>query len=78
VVLADHDLDIDAEVVGVAKDFEDAAAGLAVEGGPVSDLDVHDQAFQVVRNRVRRLGVMGVFTEDAMWGGFCPWNVILI
>jgi len=42
VVLADHDLDVDAEVVGIAEDFENAAAGLAVEGGPVGDLDVDD------------------------------------
>jgi hypothetical protein len=71
-VLADHDLDIDAEVVRVAEDFENAAAGLSVEGGPVSDLDIHDQVFQVVRHRVRRLGVMGVLAQDAVWGGFCP------
>ena len=46
VVLADDDFDVDAEVVGVAEDFEDAAAGGAAGGGEVGDLDVDGEAFE--------------------------------
>ena len=69
-VLADHDLDVDAEVVGIAEDFDDAAARRTMEGGPVGDLDVDDEAFEIVACMVRRFGVMGFLAEDAVRGGF--------
>ena len=48
VVLADDDLDIDAEVVFVAENLDHAAARILRRGWPVGDLDIHHQAFQVV------------------------------
>ena len=45
-VLADDDLDVDAEVVGVAEDLEDAAAGRLRERREVGDLDVDGEAFE--------------------------------
>ena len=75
VVLADHDLDVDAEVVGVAEDFEDAAARLAVERGPVGDLDIDDEIFEIVLCVKRMLRILA---KDAMRGGFGPGIVILV
>ena len=69
-VFADHDLHVDAKIIGVAEHFEDAAASLAVEGGPIGDLDIDDEAFQVVVSMVRRFGVMGVVAEHTVRGGF--------
>ncbi len=53
-VLADHHLDVDAEVVGMAQDFDDAAHGGPRGRGPGGDFDVDDEAFEVVVSRVRR------------------------
>src|SRR5882757_6419889 len=77
-VLADHDFDIDAEVVGVAENFYDAAAGILRWAGPVSDFYVYDHAFQVVP-----FGAPGgLFAEDAVGRGIgfffirgCFWRV---
>ena len=74
VVLADHDLDVDAEVVGVAEDFEDASARLAVERGPVGDLDIDDEIFEIVLC-VKRM--LRIFAKDAVRGGFGLGIVIL-
>ena len=70
VVLADHDLHVNAKIIGVAEDFEDAAASLTMEGGPIGDLDIDDKAFQVLASMVRRFGVMGVVAEHTVRGGF--------
>ena len=48
-VLADHHLHVDAEVVGRAEDFDDAADGRARGRGPAGDLDIDDQAFEALR-----------------------------
>ncbi len=69
-VLADHDLDVHAEVIGIAEDFEDAAASLAVEGGPFGDFDIDDETFRSRREVVRGVGVVGVVAEHAVRGGF--------
>ena len=45
-VLADHHLHVDAEVVGRAENFDDAADGRARGRGPTGDLDIDDQAFE--------------------------------
>ncbi len=47
VVLADDDLDVNAEIVFVADDLDDAAAGILGGGGPVGDLAIDDETFQV-------------------------------
>ena len=47
-VLADHHLDVDAEVVGIAEDFDDAADGRARGRGPTGDFDIDDEAFEIV------------------------------
>ena len=47
VVLADDDLNIDAEVVFVAEDFDKAATGILRGGGPAGDLAIDDETFQV-------------------------------
>ena len=51
VVLADDDLDIDAEIVFVAEDLDDAAARILGGRGPVGDLAIDDQAFQILPGR---------------------------
>ena len=48
VVLANDDLDVDAEIVLVAEDLDHAAARVLGRRRPVGDLDVHHQAFEVV------------------------------
>ena len=45
---ADHDFDVDAEIVFAAEDFDDASAGILRGGGPVGDFDVDDYAFEIV------------------------------
>ncbi len=65
-VLADHHLHIDAEIVGVAEDLNDAAHGRARGGGPGGDFDVDDEAFQVV---VAECMGAGFFAEDAVRRG---------
>ncbi len=47
-MLADHHLDIDAEIVGRAEDFDDTADGRLDGRGPAGDLDIDDQAFEIV------------------------------
>ncbi len=56
-VLADDDFDVDAEVVGVAEDLEQAALGGAGGGGEGGDLDVDGEAFEGLA------GVVGVEGE---------------
>jgi len=64
-VLADDHLDIDAEVVGMAEDFDDLAARGTDRGGPGGDFDVDNETFEVVGVVVAGLG-SGFFTEDAV------------
>ena len=45
---ADHDLDVDAEIVFVAQNFDHASARILRGRGPVGDLDIHDYAFEIV------------------------------
>src|SRR5208337_4233847 len=45
VKLADHDLDVDSEIVFFAEDFYNAAARLLRRAGPVGDFHVNDYAF---------------------------------
>jgi len=45
VVLADDDLDVDAEGIGWAEDLEDAATGGTAGCGEVCDFDVDGEAF---------------------------------
>ena len=48
VVLADHDLDVHAEIVFVAQNLDHPPARVLRGRGPVGDLDVHHNIFQVV------------------------------
>ena len=61
VEFADDDLDVDAEVVFVAEDFENAAARALGGGGPFRDLDFDDYVFEVGPFATTRFG-----TEDAI------------
>ena len=61
VVLADDDLDIHAEIVLVAEDLDHAPARALGGRRPVGDLDVDDQAFEVVP-----LAAAGFFAKDAI------------
>ncbi len=65
VELADHDFDIDAEIVFVAEDFDDTAARIAGGGRPVSDFDFDDHAFEV-----SEVVTGGFRAEDAISGLF--------
>ncbi len=73
-MLADHDFDVDAEVVFCAENFDDASAWLLRGAGPVGDFYVDDYAFQILP-----VGVDLCFvTDDSVWGflflrsrGFC-------
>ena len=56
VKLADHDLDVHAEVIGIAENLHYASAGTLRGGGPVGDLDVDNDVFQIVP-----LGAAGSF-----------------
>ena len=47
-VLADHHLDVDAEVVGRPEDLDDAADGRTRGRGPTGDLDIDDEAFKAL------------------------------
>ncbi len=53
-VLADHHLHVDAEIVGRAEDFNDAADGRARGRGPTGDFDIDDQAFKALVLRTFR------------------------
>ena len=44
---ADHDLDVDPEVVFFAENFDDAAARILRGAGPVGDFYVDYYAFQI-------------------------------
>ena len=48
-MLADHDFDIDSEIIFVAEDFDNAAAGILVSGGPVCNLDIDYSMMKVMR-----------------------------
>ena len=48
VMLADHNLDIRPEIVFVADNFHDSPARALRGRGPVGNLDVHYDVFQVV------------------------------
>ncbi len=61
VVLADDDLDIDAEVVFIAENFDHSPARILGSGGPVGDLDVDYQAFEV-----SPLAAAGFVAQDAI------------
>ena len=52
VKLADHDLDVDSEVVFFAENFDHAAAGLLRGAWPVGDFYVYYYAFQILRGGV--------------------------
>ena len=64
VEFADHDFDVDAEIVFAAEDFDDASAGTLGGGGPVGDFHVDDYAFQIVPVGAAR----GFVAEDAVYG----------
>ena len=64
-VLADDHLDVDAEVVGMAENFDDLAAGGASGCGPGGDFNVDDETFEIARVVVAD-GAGGFFAEDAM------------
>ena len=64
VELADDDLDVHAEVVFVAENLDDAAARILGRRGPVGDLHIHHQAFEIVPLAAARL-----FAEDAVGVG---------
>ena len=59
VKLANHDFDIDAEVVFIAENFDDAAARVLRGAGPVGDFHVDDFAIQILP-----VGVDGSFGAD--------------
>ena len=48
VMLADHDLDVRAEIVFVAQNLHYPPARILRGRGPVGDLDIHNDVFQVV------------------------------
>src|SRR5262249_34682555 len=56
VELADHDFDVDAEIVLVAEDFDDFAARILRGRRPVGDFDINDYVFKIVGD-----GAMGDF-----------------
>jgi len=65
-MLADHDFDVDAEVVFCAENFDDASAWLLRGAGPVGDFYVDDYAFQILP-----VGVDLCFvTDDSVWDFF--------
>ena len=64
-VLADDDFHIHAKIVFTAQNLDDAAARGTGGGGPVSDLHVHDHAFQVLGSHGTILWA-DILTNDAM------------
>ena len=48
VKLADHDLDVDSEIVFFAENFDDAAPRILRGAGPVGDFHVDDYAFEIL------------------------------
>ena len=67
-VFADDHLDVDAEVVGMAENFDDFGAGGASGRGPRGDFNVDDETFEIVQVVVAGLS-KGFFAENAMWRG---------
>ena len=47
-VLADHHLDVDAEVIGIAENLDDAAHGRTRGRGPTGDFDIDHQALKIL------------------------------
>jgi hypothetical protein len=47
-MLTDHHFDVDAEVIGIAEDFDDATDGRSRGSRPAGDLNVDNEAFEVV------------------------------
>ena len=66
-MLADHHLHVDAEVVGRAEDFNDAADGRARGRGPTGDLDIDDEAVKVAPG-FRVLDVAACFAPSTRCG----------
>ena len=48
VKFADHDFDVDTEIVFFAENFDDSAARVLGGAGPVGDFDVDDYAFEIL------------------------------
>ena len=46
--LADHDFDVDAEIILIAENLDHPAARILGRGGPVGDLDINHDIFQIV------------------------------
>jgi hypothetical protein len=67
-VLADHHLDVDAEVVGMAENFDDFPAGGASGRRPRGDFNVDDETFEIARIVVADLET-SFFAENAMRSG---------
>ena len=67
-VLADDHLDVDAEVVGMAENFDDLAAGGTSGRGPGGDFNVDDETFEIARIVVAGMEA-SFFAEDAVWCG---------
>ncbi len=64
VKLADHDFDINAEIVFFAEDFDDAAARILRGAGPIGDFHVHHHAFEILPAGVD----CGLAADDAIMG----------
>ena len=63
---ANHDLDIDAEIVFFAENFDHAAARILRRARPVGDFHVDDHAFEILP-----VGVTGgLFADHAVDGSF--------
>src|SRR6478672_5944560 len=60
-VLADHDFNIQAEIIFVAQNLDDTAAWIVRGGRPISNLDVNHNIFQVVWP-----GALCLFTQHPM------------
>ena len=71
VKLADHDFDVDSEVVFFAQNLDHAAARLLRGAWPVGDFYVDDYAFQILPVGVDR----GFFADDAI-SGFFFWGAL--
>ena len=48
VKFADHDFDIDSEIIFLAENFDYAAARILRGAGPVGDFYINDHAFQIL------------------------------
>ena len=65
VMLANHDLDVDAEIVFMAQDLDDASGGVIASLGKLQDLDVDDHVIHVFNgldfDRFRHAHTVDVF-----------------